>query len=187
MRLISAYSCTLYHDTGHAHTSCTHFNWIFGLMSSLRSNYALYGGTMPLTDTFSSEKKLSKESSKPAGTLDCLPVNIVGHHRHRWLYSFSTINIEKLEVGPGNKERSEAIDKKWIECVSQRHVTGCNWLIQADKPKAGIPDLIFRTIFIHIHVCLKFKQNTCKTIDKDCLHQHSGTNGKSFTTVLMHR
>ena len=42
-------SRTLYRNTGHAHTSCTHFNWIFELMSSLRSNYALYRDTMPLT------------------------------------------------------------------------------------------------------------------------------------------
>ena len=31
----SAYSHALYHDTGHAHTSCTQFNWIFELMSSV--------------------------------------------------------------------------------------------------------------------------------------------------------
>ena len=43
-----AYFCGLYRDIGHAHTSCTHFNWIFELMSSLRSNYALYSDTMPL-------------------------------------------------------------------------------------------------------------------------------------------
>ena len=30
---ISAYSRTLYCDTGRAHTSCTHFNWLFELMS----------------------------------------------------------------------------------------------------------------------------------------------------------
>ena len=41
-------SCTLYRNTGRVHTSCTHFNWIFELMSSLRSNYALYHDTMPL-------------------------------------------------------------------------------------------------------------------------------------------
>ena len=41
----------LYHDIGRAHTSCTHFNWIFELMSSLRSNYALCSDTMPLTST----------------------------------------------------------------------------------------------------------------------------------------
>ena len=34
---ISANSRTLHRDTGRAHTSCTHFNWIFELMSSLRS------------------------------------------------------------------------------------------------------------------------------------------------------
>ena len=45
---ISANSRTLHRDTGCAHTSCTHFNWIFELMSSLRSNYALYRDTMPL-------------------------------------------------------------------------------------------------------------------------------------------
>ena len=31
----------LCHDIGHAHTSWAHFNWIFELMSSLRSNYTL--------------------------------------------------------------------------------------------------------------------------------------------------
>ena len=46
---ISANSRTLHRDTGHAHTSCTHFNWIFELLSSLRSSYALYRDTMPLT------------------------------------------------------------------------------------------------------------------------------------------
>ena len=46
---ISANSRTLNRDTGRAHTSCTHFNWIFELMSSLRSNYVLYRDTMPLT------------------------------------------------------------------------------------------------------------------------------------------
>ena len=46
---ISANSRTLYRDTGRAHTSCTHFNWIFELISSLRSNYALYRDTMPLS------------------------------------------------------------------------------------------------------------------------------------------
>ena len=46
---ISTNSHTLHRDTGRAHTSCTHFNWIFELMSSLRSNYALYRDTMPLT------------------------------------------------------------------------------------------------------------------------------------------
>ena len=45
---ISVNSPTLHCDTGRAHTSCTHFNWIFELMSSLRSNYALYHDTMPL-------------------------------------------------------------------------------------------------------------------------------------------
>ena len=45
---ISANSRTLHRDTGRAHTSCTHFNWIFELMSSLRSSYALYRDTMPL-------------------------------------------------------------------------------------------------------------------------------------------
>ena len=45
---ISANSRTLHRDTGRAHTSCTHSNWIFELMSSLRSNYALYRDTMPL-------------------------------------------------------------------------------------------------------------------------------------------
>ena len=48
MRSISANSRTLYCNTGCAHTSCTHFNWIFELLSSLRSNYALYHDTMPL-------------------------------------------------------------------------------------------------------------------------------------------
>ena len=48
MCTISANSRTLHRDTGRAHTSCTHFNWIFELMSSLRSNYALYRDTMPL-------------------------------------------------------------------------------------------------------------------------------------------
>ena len=47
MHSISANSRTQYGNTGHAHTSCTHFNWIFELMSSLRSNYALYRDTMP--------------------------------------------------------------------------------------------------------------------------------------------
>ena len=53
---ISAYSHTLYHDTGHAHTSCTYFNWNFELMSSLRSNYALYRGTMLDCDTVYAHK-----------------------------------------------------------------------------------------------------------------------------------
>ena len=48
MCLISTCSHALYHDTGSAHTSCTHYNWILELMSSLRSNYTLYLGTMPL-------------------------------------------------------------------------------------------------------------------------------------------
>ena len=39
---ISMNSCTLYHNTGRAHTSCTHFNWIFEIVSSLRHNYALH-------------------------------------------------------------------------------------------------------------------------------------------------
>ena len=46
---ISTNSCTLYRNTGCAHTSCTDFNWIFEIMSSLRSNYALYRDTMPLS------------------------------------------------------------------------------------------------------------------------------------------
>ena len=46
-RSISVYSRGLYRDTGRTHTSCTHFNWIFELMSLLRSNYTLYHGTMP--------------------------------------------------------------------------------------------------------------------------------------------
>ena len=49
MRLISAYSHALYRNTVCAPTSGTHFNWIFlKLISSLRSNYALYCGAMPL-------------------------------------------------------------------------------------------------------------------------------------------
>ena len=39
----------LYRDVWCAHPSTTHFNWIFELISSLRSNYALYSDTMPLT------------------------------------------------------------------------------------------------------------------------------------------
>ena len=35
------------HTTRHV-TSCTHFDWIFELMRSLRCNYALYRDTMPL-------------------------------------------------------------------------------------------------------------------------------------------
>ena len=48
MCLISVYFRGLYRDIGRAHTSCAHFNWIFELMSSLRSNYVLYMDTMPL-------------------------------------------------------------------------------------------------------------------------------------------
>ena len=48
-RSTSTYSRALYRYTGCAHTSCTHFNWIIELMSSLRNNYALYRDTMPLT------------------------------------------------------------------------------------------------------------------------------------------
>ena len=47
-RCTRSISRTLYRNTGRAHTSCTHFNWIFELMSSLRSHYALYRDTMPL-------------------------------------------------------------------------------------------------------------------------------------------
>ena len=45
---ISANSHTLYRNTERAHTLCTHFNRIFEIMSSLRCNYAIYRGTIPL-------------------------------------------------------------------------------------------------------------------------------------------
>ena len=38
----------LYRDVGHANPSCPHFNWIFELKRSLRSNHPLYSDTMPL-------------------------------------------------------------------------------------------------------------------------------------------
>ena len=57
---ISTNSRTLYSNIGCAHTSCTHFNWIFETMSSLRCNYALYCGTMPLSENVHVHCNLSK-------------------------------------------------------------------------------------------------------------------------------
>ena len=45
---ISVHARALHRHTTRHVTSCTHFNWIFELMRSLRCNYALYRDTMPL-------------------------------------------------------------------------------------------------------------------------------------------
>ena len=65
----------LYRNTGRVHTSCTHFNWIFELMSSLRSNYALYHDTMPLNTTATKPCTLSAGSA-PAVRLHGLSPHI---------------------------------------------------------------------------------------------------------------
>ena len=46
---ISVHARALHRHTTRHVTSCTHFDWIFELMRSLRCNYALYRDTMPLT------------------------------------------------------------------------------------------------------------------------------------------
>ena len=45
---ISVHARALHRHTTRHVTSCTHFDWIFELMRSLRCNYALYRDTMPL-------------------------------------------------------------------------------------------------------------------------------------------
>ena len=83
---------TLYCNNGRAHTSCTHFNWIFELMSSLRSNYALYRDTkfnVPDCVCPAVYIKLMKNPVTSSQNADTpRPVTPTHHHQHHHQSSF---------------------------------------------------------------------------------------------------